>query len=288
VNDLADAALAYLDAGLHLLALRGKRPNIRFHPTWDWDNSIHGVPENDADMHALEEVFDCPTTTGVAILIPQNVLVADVDTEEAAVLLMQLAGSLPDTRTGRTPNGLHLWFLSPGADANVWIGGRTLLFKGFGGYVVAPPSDHFDAHGNLDGVYTWIGDWGPIDWLPEGVEERLKFTRAMKNVKPVKIAADLSGEFIQVEFTTDASGMPDGKWRLWKRWHIEGLCKAIIDAPDGNQNNVICWAAMQARDEGVPFDLAMPQLLAAAIAGGHPADRAKTTIKGAYKRGHRG
>jgi hypothetical protein len=70
--------------------------------------------------------------------------------------------------------------------------------------------------------------------------------------------------------------------------NLDGLCRAIREAPDGNQNNMIAWAAMQARDEGVPFESAMPQLLAAAIEGGHPERRARTTIKGAYKRVARG
>ena len=99
VNDLTEAALGYLRLEMHLLALTEKRPNPRYHSKgeddevgWSWDKSIHGWPETDADLHALEEVFTHPSTTGVAILIPMHVLVADVDTEEAAVLFAELAG----------------------------------------------------------------------------------------------------------------------------------------------------------------------------------------------------
>lgn len=282
MNELAQAAVEYLHADMHLLALTGKRPNSRYHETWDWDNSIHGMPLTLADTEALKEVFTHPTTTGIAILIPEHVLVADVDTEAAATLFTELAGDIEtwETRTSRTPNGLHLWYLAPGANSTVWVGDRTLLFKGFGGYVAAPPSRHFDENGVEDGVYTWLGDWQPVDWLPEGIRERIKFERA------------LAGDPIEQKkhpiwsVPLDANG--HWTWKGWSYYSIEGLCKAIREAPDGNQNNMIAWAAMQARDEGVPFESAMPQLLAAAIEGGHPEHRARTTIRGAYKRAARG
>lgn len=283
MNNLAQAALDYLHAGMHILALTGKRPNTAYHETWDWDNSIHGTPETIGDAEALRQVFTDPTTTGIAILIPENVLVADVDTEAAAALFLELTGTDEwETRSARTTNGMHLWYLTPGAASNVWIGGRTLLFKGFGGYVVAPPSAHFDGKGQQDGVYTWMGDWHPIDWLPDGLAERIRIERALVNTEPVRTRD--GGAVLWVPL--DDEGHWTGKG--WSVWKLEGLCRAIREAPDGNQNNMIAWAAMQARDEGVPFEVAMPQLLAASIEGGHPENRARTTIRGAYKRSRRG
>lgn len=283
MSDLTIAASEYLAAGMHILALTGKRPNTAYHETWDWENSIHGTPETDDDLAALKDVFTDPTTTGIALLIPQHFLVADVDTPEAAALFQELAGSDPaewDTRTARTTNGLHLWYWAPGADRNLWVGGRTLLLKGFGGYVVAPPSAHFNAKGEQDGVYTWIGDWGPVDWLPEGIAERIRFEQAQRP-DPVE-----RGGHPILYVPLDAQF--HWTWKGWSYWNIDGLCRAIREAADGNQNNMIAWAAMQARDEGVPFEQAMPQLLAASVEGGHPERRARTTINGVYKRGSRG
>lgn len=279
MNDLALAAVGYLAEGFHLLALHGKRPNPKYHESWDWDNSIHGIPESEEDEAALAAVFADRTTTGVAILIPQHVLVADVDTEDAAAMFMRLAGEMPNTRTARTPNGLHMWFWEPGADASVWLGDRVLLFKGFGGYVAAPPSRHFDEAGKEDGVYMWMPD-ARYEPLPAGIENALNARKALDATVPVPF--DREKNLVLV--------MRDRRW-TWKGYaytDISGLCKAIIEAPEGNQNNMIAWAAMQARDEGVPFDLAMPQLLAAALEGNHPEHRARATIRGAYKRGARG
>jgi hypothetical protein len=265
--------------GHHLLALQGKRPHPKYHEEWDWDNSIHGAPETAEEHQALISVFRDKTVTGLAILIPEHVLVADVDTEAAAALFVELAGGMPDTVAAQTKNGLHLWFLAPGADGSLWLGDRTLLFKGFGGYVVAPPSAHFDEHGEQDFTYTWIKPMGGaagFDWLPDGIAARARAERALSAGKPA------------VEHGNPVSMEPeiiDGRWtgRGWGVLDIEGLRQAIIHAKDGNQNNVIYWAACTARDEGVAYEDAMTQLLSAANEGHHPIERAKSTIRGAYK-----
>ncbi len=292
MNELAQAAIDYLGRGHHLLALHGKRPNPRYHsrpdpdsdePGWSWEKSIHGVPDTIEEANALKDIFEDPTTTGVAILIPEHNLVADVDTDEAATLFLELGGHLDDTVCAKTTKGYHVWYLAPGAAASVWLGGRTLLFKGFGGYVAAPPSRHFtdDTLTEQDGVYTWISDFDEgIGDLPDEMRERIRISHALDTTREQGTKA---GPSIGVGFT---AGRFDG--RLWAEWPLDGLCKAIREAPDGNQNNMIAWAAMQARDEGVPYEVAMPKLLQASIDGGHPKHRALTTIRGAYKRRSRG
>lgn len=288
--ELTQAALGYLGAGYHLLALHEKRPNTRYHGRtedeevgWSWEKSIHGVPETPEEIEALDEVFTHPSTTGIALLIPEHVLVADIDTEPAAALFAEMVPEVPETVLARTPKGLHIWFLAPGADASVWLGGRTLLFKGFGGYVAAPPSDHFNAEGEIDGVYTWLrGPETGMGWLPDALGEALKQQRALDARTPAKTTSNARDFAVPVD--------ADGHWtrKGWGQSHMEGLVKAIIEAPDGNQNNVIAWAALVAQEEGVPYSEAMDVLLAAAVKGGHPRARAKATIQGAYKRRSRG
>lgn len=296
MNDLTQAALSYLEAGHHIIALTQKRPSTKFHsrpddetPGWSWDRSIHGVPETDEDLAGLAEVFEDPTTTGVAILIPPHMLVADIDTEEAAVLFEHLTSDDSDpyeTQVAKTTKGLHVWYMAPGADQSVWLGGRTLLFKGFGGYVAAPPSRHFDSNGVQDGVYTWLREGG-IDFLPDGI--RLYTERmAAEAAKAPKRAFETEFRTMKAVWTELPASLAAGTLRFAADYHMEGLCKAITGAADGNQNNMIAWAAMQARDEGVPFAVAMPQLLEAAIKGGHPRERALTTIRGAFTRRPRG
>jgi len=290
MNVLGEAALDYLSAGLHLLALTGKKPNGRIHgESWSWEDSFHGEPLTAEEIQSIYGAFSEERgTTGIAILIPPNFYVADVDTDAAADLLLELGFEAhDDSVVAQTKNGLHIWFYAPGADRNRWAGGRTLLFKGLGGYVVAPPSLHYAADGTVDGAYTW----GPNplvvggvlfmpDVIPAGAAERFAADDQFAATAPEK------------EQMSYFNMVPDaGPWYLWKVepvYAMEGLEKAIINAAEGNQNNVIHWAAMTAREEGVPYDVAMTRLEAAAIKGGHPRTRARDTIKGAYKRAPRG
>lgn len=296
MTDLFEPALDYLRAGLHILALNGKRPSALAHGDhWSWDDSFHGVPLGVEQDH-LRNIFQNPKVTGIAILIPPGFLVADVDSERAAQLLVDLGfEATEETVCAKTKNGLHVWFWAPGQERNRWLGDgnvkeenptRTLLFKGHGGYVVAPPSLHFDDKGIVDGVYEWItplvvdGVAQFPDQLPFKVAQRMKAEDQYAAAKPER-------EAMQFFTMTPADGVP---WWLWeKHWdyQTEGLERAIETAADGNQNNVIHWAAMKCREEGVPYEIAMERLMAAAERGNHPRIRARDTIRGAYKRAAR-
>lgn len=288
---LSMAALDYTKAGLHVVALAGKKPNGKVHGTsWSYEDSFHGEVTTPEEMAAIDHAFSHDVgTTGIAILIPPDFYVADVDTEGAAELLAESGfEATEDTIAAQTKNGLHIWFWYPGADRNRWLGQRTLLFKGLGGYVVAPPSLHFDAQNEVDGQYVW----GSRSLVTDG---RLQ----MPDVLPAKVAELFKAEdqFVAAapekeplsHFNLEpVEGEPWYRWKPVWTFATEGLERAIIDAADGNQNNVIHWAAMTAREEGVPYDVAMDRLLAAALKGGHPRNRARDTIRGAFKRAPRG
>jgi hypothetical protein len=276
VTDLVAAAHDYLAAGLEIIALTGKRPNTAFHPHGLTD-AMSGIPENEDDDNLIRMVFTHPKTTGVGILIPEHVFVADVDSEEAAKTLMSCTSGLPDTAVAKTRNGLHFWFVSPHTGGSIWV--DKLLLRGRGSYVVAPPSEHPDG-----GTYQWIGTLVDpesgmltgLDWLPALFEAHLAASLKAAAEKP---------EHDPVYRTV----LRDGKiFRELDPDALGGLKHAIIKAEDGNQNNVIAWAAMTARDEGIPIDTAMAELLAASIEGGHPEARARETIKAAYRRRPRG
>lgn len=294
-HPLLDAALDYLAAGLHILALTEKRPNALVHgETWSWEDSFHGAPTTDREMEHLIRSFTGRGTTGIAILVPQQCYVADVDSERAADLLLAHGfAANEDTIAAQTKNGVHVWFWDPDASSNRWMGdgqepnpNRTLLFKGFGGYVVAPPSAHFDSNGTQDGTYEWIGplvEDGHLimpDVLPAKVREVFRASDQFAQTAPPKEAMS--------SFEMTPNGKPWWQWDIAMTYATEGLERAIETAADGNQNNVIHWAASVCRDEGVPFEVAMERLMAAAARGNHPRNRARDTIRGAYKRVKRG
>lgn len=296
MTELLDAALDYLAAGLHILALTEKRPNALVHgESWSWDDSFHGAPESEQEMEHLIRSFSGRGTTGIAILVPPQFYVADVDSERAADLLLECGfAAAPDTVAAQTKNGIHVWFWDPDADKNRWLGdgqepnpNRTLLFKGFGGYVVAPPSAHFDSNGQQDGTYQWIG---PLvvdglaqfpDILPAEARRRLHRQDAWSEIR------DQNRDQV-THFTMEP--VEGVSWWLWEKtwdYNTDGLVQAIINAAEGNQNNVIHWAACVCRDEGVPREIAMERLMEAARLGNHPLNRARDTIRGAYKRERR-
>lgn len=283
------AATEYVAAGLRILALAGKKPNGRVHgESWSWDDSFWSDTElTDADRAAIEQAFDAAKgTTGIAILIPPDYLVADVDSDRAGTVLKELGYVAdPGSIVSRTRNGLHIWFWAPGASKNRWVrdkDGPALLFKGLGGYVVAPPSEHPDG-----GTYAWHGHPLVIagrmfmpDILPEKARDIFDAEDQFEAAKPPKEKL--------THFEMKPAEGPWWQWPIEIRYGLEGLEKAIINAADGNQNNVIHWAAMTAREEGVPSEVAMTRLLEAAVKGGHPRSRARDTIRGVYKRVPRG
>jgi hypothetical protein len=278
MTPLTEAASDYLAAGLEIIALTGKRPNITFHPHGLTD-AMSGIPEDAEDDALIERVFTHKDTTGVGILIPERMMVADVDSDEAAQRMIDLCGGIPDTAVAKTRNGLHFWFITPKTRGSMWI--DKLLLRGRGSYVVAPPSEHPDG-----GTYSWIGplidaDSGMLsglEFLPDAIEALLVEQESVEApardpVYRTGITFRPGGFFVARELDPDALG---------------GLKHAIINAEDGNQNNVIAWAAMTARDEDVPLSVAMAELLAAAVKGGHPERRARETIAAAYRRRPRG
>lgn len=297
-TDIQVAALEYVGAGLRIIALTGKRPNGRVHgESWSWEDSFHGIPETEAEWEAIGMAFsESMGTTGIAILIPPDFLVADVDSDRAAQLLLDLGFERQNDSTpiAQTKNGLHVWFWWPGADRNRWLGdgqepdpGRTLLFKGLGGYVVAPPSLHFDAAGVIDGTYSWVtplvsgGAMFMPDVLPSLARERFTMEDQYVATKPDKEAmAHFNMEPVE--------GVPWYQWKPVWDYQTAGLEKAIETAAMHNQNNLIHWAAMTCLDEGVPYEIAYERLMAAALRGNHPKDRARATIRGAYKRSRNG
>lgn len=292
MHQVQQAAIEYVAAGLHILALSGKKPNGRVHgESWSWEDSFWSDTElTPADWEAIEQAFDpAQGTTGIAILIPEDFVVADVDTDDAAELLLSL-GYAPDEGSivAKTRNGLHIWFWAPGISKNRWLTaqfyrGHTkveqrLLFKGFGGYVVAPPSEHPDG-----GTYAWgtplVADGKRYmpDILPEQAREKFAAEDQFAAAQPPK-------EKMTTFHMEPVEGVPWWQWPVVMEYRLAGLEHAIETAADGNQNNVIHWAALTAKEEGVPFNVAMDRLMAAAERGHHPKDRASDTIKGAYKR----
>jgi hypothetical protein len=272
---MATAAAEYLAAGLQVIALIGKMPNTRWHPRGLLD-ALSGAPEGEADFAELERRFAEPTT-GIGLLIPDGMLVADVDSEDAARVFMGLVGGeLPETPTAQTANGLHIWLWSGRASGSVWFEGRTLLLRGSGSYVAAPPSVHPSG-----AVYEWllplISESGVL-LAPEPVSP------AIDEVLRLRTAAVSARAELQPEREKGTIAVTfDPLTFVWEQ-NITGLVRAVEQAAEGNRNNVLAWAAMSAAEDGVDLADALPQFLEAARKAGLDDREARVTIKAAFGR----
>ncbi|HET7070111.1 MAG TPA: bifunctional DNA primase/polymerase [Nocardioides sp.] len=284
-HDLADAAASYLNAGLAVIALSGKQPNTAVHKQ-GLHQAITGRVEDDEageDWALLYRVFEHPETTGVGLPIPAHMVVVDIDGEEGAQQWLDLVGAdgvAPYTPAAKTGRGLHLWFVTPKETGSRKLGPKLDL-KGVGGYVAAPPSLHPDGH-----RYEWLeplvidGKLAPLEWLPDPIERMVALAdevRADFHVdRPVYTLYNITTTGSTWTLHTEPCPPP-----------LDGLIKAVADAPEGNRNNLLAWATLQARDEGAKLEDVLRDLGGAAIEAGLTEREVRTTIRQAYRRSRR-
>jgi hypothetical protein len=179
MNESRPAWLAdYLEAGYEVFPLRGKiprrscaecrpsSPHYRPHgpagaagcagtPGHDL---CHGLLAATSDLHRVAAWWTRWPHDNIGARVPQSLLVLDVDPrhggDKQLAELEATHGPLPPTRTswsGRGDGGHHRWFLHPGGKPSAARLGDGLDLKGYGGYVVLPPSRHPDT----GGLYHW-------------------------------------------------------------------------------------------------------------------------------------
>jgi hypothetical protein len=305
MESLTQAAVAYLNAGLSVIALTGKQPNTLFHRRGLLD-AISGTvePHGDhpldsysydgcpgcADREQLERIFGHRKTTGIGIPIPEHLVVVDIDGEEGAQQWRDLARDelIPETPVARTGRGLHMWYFTSKIRRSTKLGPKLDL-KGVGGYVAVPPSRHFDADGNEDAVYEWLAPLvGPDGMLGGGLREGFSFLPPAVEVQLDAAEALESENGIERHvYTLFNLSLQGGCWRLHTEPVppvIDGLLEAVRKAAEGNRNNMLAWATLQARDEGLKLEDALRELGAAAAEAGLTARETRTTIVQAYRR----
>lgn len=269
--DVRGAARDYLDRGLSVIALSGKRPNTKFHPR-GLSDAMFGAVEDADDEALLTRVFTDPTTTGVGIVLARPYFVVDIDGEDGARQYADIMGTtdVPDTWVAKTGRGLHVWFASFEEVRSTKLGPK-LDVKGVGGYVAAPPSQHPDGP-----VYTWLVAPGEVE-APIELPEKLQ-TALAREEKP---------ERDRTPYTNYQLSLSGGVWKLREapaEPDLSGLVRAVREAAEGNRNNTLAWAAMAARDDGANREEALDKLVPAAVKSGLSVFEARATIKSAYRR----
>lgn len=131
--------------GWNILPANGKIPIVKWH---EWQ-----VKETTTDQ--IEKWWDQYPNSNIALItgIKSGVCVLDIDGADLASL------HLPPTPTTTTnENHYHYYFKHPRFLVSNSAGqlDKGLDFRGDGGIVILPPSQHFDKNGKSDVLYTWL------------------------------------------------------------------------------------------------------------------------------------
>lgn len=300
MTPLVEAAHAYLNAGLSVIALTGKLPNTATHPH-GLKNALVGVPECAEDDSLIERVFTHPDTTGIAIVLTHQIVVVDIDGGEGAAELAVILGLSVaemiewarqlDTPVAATGRGLHVYFLATRPWRTTKLG-LKLDLKGEGGYVAAPPSLHPSG-----AVYQWgvnrrivddeSGGRVHIDWLPDEIERWLIVHEQLLEDKRMAPTVYMQWQMI----------FGDDKHIIFQNLpgqaDIDVLARRVAAEPpgSGNGNRLLHWAACAAAEDGHTLQEAYEAFLPVVTSEwAQPMDAktARGTIRSAFKNTMRG
>lgn len=189
MTSMAPWVADYIEAGYEIFPLRGKLPHAgcaectpsspryRQHQGADCAGTpghelCHGLLAATNDLERVARWWTRWPNANIGARVPKSLLVLDVDPRHGGHdRLAELEARhepLPPTRvsySGRGDGGHHRWFLHPGGKPSGSRLGEGLDLKGYGGYVVLPPSRHPDT----GGLYRWaepLADPAPLPgWL---------------------------------------------------------------------------------------------------------------------------
>jgi hypothetical protein len=211
--------------------------------------TAHGVDDATSDLDVIRSWWSRWPAANVGARVPEQLLVLDVDPRNGGDLDL-LDAPLPETLTcwsGRGDGGAHYYFLQPaGALTSTRLpAGIDLKLRG---YCVVPPSVH-PATGR------------PYRWQEHEIAPVPAWLRSLLRPAPKPI----------VVLGPRRSG--DGRH----------LVDFVALQQLGNVNNALYWAACRAADDNLLADL-VDDLVAAAVAAGHPEPGARRTVESAAKR----
>ncbi|MET9376254.1 bifunctional DNA primase/polymerase [Streptomyces sp. NPDC002992] len=273
------AALAAAGHGLPVFPLApNKLPALRSpHPgelcRGECELLGHGVHDASTDPSRVHHLFkSAPRATGYGIACAApSVWVVGVDLDrkngvDGVVALKALATQhafvLPSTVTVLTPSGgLHLYYSAPTGTAVPNSASRLgpgIDIRGAGGYLVGP------------GSWTPKGVYKPISEPQEGIQP-----------VPARLLALVAAEKRRTPTLASVPAARDGSDRG------DALVRFVLDAPDGELNNRLFWAACRAFEQHGDVPDIAAALLSAACSKGHPERGAARTIDSAKTRAGR-
>ena len=141
------------------------------HPLWASDFR-NGLTDATTDPDVIRRWISRWTHMNVGLRTGDVFDVLDIDGEDGRATFESWSGGRWDGPVVETGRGLHAYMLPTGSGNRARLG-PGVDFRGQGGYVVAPPSEHINGR-----QYAWIGrtkrlrpapDW--LRWLMEPQQE---------------------------------------------------------------------------------------------------------------------
>lgn len=251
-------ALEYAANGYKIFPLKGKVP----YTTHGFEDAVT-IDENDGQsaVDAEQQIHTWWSrwpAANIGMAVPVEVVIIDTDPRNGDAT--QALADLPPTYTvisGRGDGGMHRYYLRPTLPNGATFT-DTRLPQGadlkHNGYVVVPPSIH-----------------------PEGQQ------RAYLSVSlPVAPLPDRIAALIIRLPAPRKTYTPSESWMLSGGGRSDGLITTVAEAPEGNRNHLLYWAACIARDEGTLGDIT-ELLVDAALSAGLPEFEVRRTIASAER-----
>jgi uncharacterized protein DUF3631/bifunctional DNA primase/polymerase-like protein/primase-like protein len=215
------AAFSYSRSGWHVLPLHTpvpggcscvkpdcQRPGK--HP-----RTLHGLNDATTDEAIIRKWWTCWPDANIGIVVPDGMVVVDIDGEEGETALRDAGYELSPTVTCKTGRGTHHYYRTL-AKVGPKIGVLPHIdLRGPGSYVIAPPSLH--ARGNL---YTWIVS--PTERKPADVPEWLPRLTAQPERG--------DGGSVETRAILREGERNDGLFRLGASLRARGLSSKAIEA----------------------------------------------------------
>jgi len=268
---MLDHALAYAGVGWHVLPLHTPRPGgacscgRRCSSPGKHPRTRNGVHDATTDEERIRTWWSMWPDANIGIACgPSGIVAIDVDPrhggdESWAELRRQIGDWIDDTVSAQTGSGgsHYVYRAPPGARIGNIVSserfqgalGPGIDVRGWGGYIVAPPSLHASG-----AVYAWYAGFGPDEHdlmvLPEQLQERIDV--------PAPSVAD----------------------------HTPVTLRELLDGvPEGERNVTIFRVAAKLRYVDVPVDLAVRLCAEIAERCTPPLPRAEVerTVRSAYR-----
>lgn len=139
-------ALEYLKIGCSIIPTNGKVPALL-----SWSKYQEVLPTEDE----INQWWNKNPNANIGLITGKisGIAVLDFDGESVPEELEKLNVAISQT----SPNHFHLFFKYPisGIGNSVRYNGKKIDIRGDGGYVIVPPSTHFDKQKKPDGQYQW-------------------------------------------------------------------------------------------------------------------------------------